>query len=135
MEETKMQSATELVRTESEQVALRQIHDTKDTPHDIEFSNVLNKEKNFATCNLLRVGEIKILLDCGCDERITDSSAQGDMRSLRRVEEVTRDVHYIFLSHATVQQVGALPYLHKLGRLDRLQGGILSTSPVAKIAA
>lgn len=43
-------------------------------------------------------------------------------------------MHYIFISHATVQQVGSLPFLHKHKVLDDLQG-ILATSPVAKVGA
>ncbi len=44
----------------------------KDMPTDIEFTNILTYEQDQASCNLLRVGDIKILLDCGCDERIQD---------------------------------------------------------------
>lgn len=35
---------------------------------DFEFQNVLNRESDGASCSLLRVGDIRILLDCGCDE-------------------------------------------------------------------
>ena len=56
------------------------------------------------------------------------------MSAIRRVEAVAKDVHYIFISHATVRQVGALPYLHEKGLLNNVQA-ILSTSPVAKIGA
>jgi len=44
----------------------------QDMPTDIEFTNILNREHDNATCSLLRVGDIKILLDCGCEERIHD---------------------------------------------------------------
>jgi Cft2 family RNA processing exonuclease len=68
--------------------------------HDIEFTNILNRETDFATCNLLRVGDIKIMLDCGCDERIDPLSFGTE--SLEKVEQVAKDVHFIFLSHPTV---------------------------------
>ena len=42
-------------------------------PTDIEFTNILNKEQDNASCSMLRVGDVKILLDCGCDERIQNS--------------------------------------------------------------
>ena len=43
-----------------------------DMPTDIEFTNILNREHDNASCSVLRVGDIKILLDCGCDEAIHD---------------------------------------------------------------
>ena len=53
--------------------------------------------------------------------------------SIRRVEAEAKDCHFIFLSHATVQHVGALPLLHELKYLNKAT--ILSTSPVAKVGA
>lgn len=53
--------------------------------------------------------------------------------SIRRVEAAAKDVHYIFVSHATVGHVGALPFLHERGHLNNAT--ILSTSPVAKVGA
>ena len=84
---------------------------------DIEFTNILNREQDGATCNLLRVGDIKILLDCGCSESITDSHMFDEKSAIRRVDLTAQDVHYIFISHATPQQLGALPFLVKMGRL------------------
>ena len=75
----------------------------KDMPTDIEFTNILNKEQDNASCSLLRVGDIKILLDCGCDERIHDKQMLNPASAIRRVEAVARDVDFIFISHATVQ--------------------------------
>ena len=72
-------------------------------PIDIEFQNILNKEQDSASCSILRVGDIKIMLDCGCDERIDDHSMLDPNSSLRRVADAAREVHYIFISHATVQ--------------------------------
>ena len=103
-------------------------------PFDIEFKNILNKEQDSASCSILRVGDIKIMLDCGCDEKIDNNSDTDPASSIRRVEAAAREVDYIFISHATIQQVGTLPFLHKRGILSNLQG-ILSTSPVAKVGA
>ena len=47
-------------------------HKVSEMPTDIEFTNILNIEQDNAQCNLLRVGDIKILLDCGCEERLHD---------------------------------------------------------------
>ena len=71
-------------------------------PTDIEFTNILNKEQDNASCSVLRVGDVKILLDCGCDERIQNSQMLNAASAIRRVEAVAKDCHYIFLSHATV---------------------------------
>ena len=103
-------------------------------PTDIEFTNILNKEKDNASCNLLRVGDIKILLDCGCDERLKDSQMSNPASALSRVKAAAEEVHFVFISHATIQQVGALPYLHRMKSLQNVQS-ILSTSPVAKMGA
>ena len=89
-------------------------------PTDIEFTNILNKEQDNASCSLLRVGDIKILLDCGCDERIHDKQMSNVASAIRRVEAVAKECHFIFISHATVQQVGALPLLHKAGHLNNI---------------
>ena len=72
-------------------------------PIDIEFKNILNKEQDAASCSVLRVGDIKIMLDCGCDERMADESMLDPNSPLRRVSDIAREVHYIFLSHATIQ--------------------------------
>ena len=82
---------------------------------------------------MLRVGDIKILLDCGVDEAIHDKWLLNPTSSIRRVEAAAKDVHYIFVSHATVHHVGALPLLHERGHLNNAT--ILSTSPVAKVGA
>jgi len=74
-----------------------------DMPADIEFTNILNKEQDNASCNLLRVGDIKILFDCGCDERIQDKQMLNPTSAIRRVDEIAKDVHFIFISHATIQ--------------------------------
>ena len=85
---------------------IKTTHDLKSAgeaaPFDIEFSNILNKEQDAAQCSILRVGDIKIMLDCGCDERIDDRSMLDPNSSLRRVADNARDVHYIFISHATI---------------------------------
>lgn len=40
---------------------------------DFEFTNILNQETDAANCSLLRIGGIKILLDCGCDESASNT--------------------------------------------------------------
>ena len=44
-------------------------HCDKMVEKDIEFRNILNKERDNATCNVLKVGDVSILFDCGCDEK------------------------------------------------------------------
>ena len=113
------------------------------TEGDIEFRSILNRERHGATCNLLRVGDITILFDTGCDENASEQ------QSLKVVAEHAKKAHYIFVSHPTHMQVGALPYLHKIGLLNKdtqiddgvegkgsetgLLQEIMATSPVAKI--
>lgn len=60
-------------------------------PIDIEFTNILNKEQDGAQCSILRVGDIRIMLDCGCDERIDDKSSLDPASSLRRVADSAKD--------------------------------------------
>ena len=38
---------------------------------DIEFMNILNKEADHATCNIIKVGDIKMMFDVGCDEKFS----------------------------------------------------------------
>jgi len=38
---------------------------------DFEFTNLLNKEVDGAWCSMIRIGDVKILLDCGCNEADT----------------------------------------------------------------
>lgn len=40
---------------------------------DFYFTNLLNTEKDGAWCSILRICDIRILLDCGCNESATDS--------------------------------------------------------------
>lgn len=35
---------------------------------DIIFTNLLNKDDNHCNANLLQIGDLTMLLDCGCDE-------------------------------------------------------------------
>lgn len=103
---------------------------------DIEFQNIYNRETDRASCSLLRIGEIKILFDCGCNEKVKDSHEFDNDSDLRRVAAAAATVNYIFISHATIQHVGALPFLHKIGVLANPNlKDILATSPVAKVGA
>ena len=77
-------------------------HKLTEMPTDIEFTNILNIEQDNAQCNLLRVGDIKILLDCGCEERLHDKQMANVASAIRRVEEKAKDCHFIFISHSTV---------------------------------
>lgn len=40
---------------------------------DFYFTNLLNKEVDGAWCSVLRICDIRILLDCGCNETTTES--------------------------------------------------------------
>jgi len=95
---------------------------------DFEFTNLLNKEHDGAWCNILRICDIKILLDCGCDE-----AASSPYDAFDRIAQAAKDVQYIFLSHANHMMIGCLPYLHKLGLLHNIN--VFGTSPVAKLGA
>ena len=103
---------------------------------DIEFWNIYNREQDRASCGLLRIGEIKILFDCGCTEKVKDQDEFDQDSGIRRVAEAASKVNYIFISHPTIQHVGALPFLQKVGVLSNPElKGILATSPVAKVGA
>jgi cleavage and polyadenylation specificity factor subunit 2 len=52
------------------------------------------------------------------------------------VSDAAARANYIFISHPTIQHVGALPYLQKIGVLSNPElKGIFATSPVAKVGA
>lgn len=91
----------------------------------LEFINHLNREQDGAWCSTLKIGQLSILLDCGCDELNCD---KFDI-----VAQHAAKCDYIFLSHASTQMMGALPYLQKQGILGNLQ--VLGTLPVAKLGA
>ena len=61
---------------------------------DVEFIAILSQEKDRAICNLLRIGHIKIMLDCGCNERV-------DQAMLDLVVREAEQCHFILLSHST----------------------------------
>ena len=92
--------------------------------HDIEFINILGQEADGAICNVLRVGDIRIMFDCGCNESI-------DKGLLDIVRNEARRADYILLSHSTCLHVGALAYLSSQG----ISAQVIGTSPVAKIGA
>lgn len=115
--------------------------------HDIEFISILSQEKDRAVCSVMRIGQIKIMFDCGCNERI-------DKQVLELVAREAQQCRFVLLSHSTCMHLGTLPYLHALeekeaskgrlvpnsigqpadlGDLDRRR--IIATSPVAKLGA
>ena len=90
----------------------------------MEFINILNQEKDQAICSILRVGQIRIMFDCGSNERI-------DQKLLDIVKKEADKANYILLSHSTCMHVGALAYLHARGNNIK----VIATSPVAKLGA
>lgn len=83
----------------------------EDAEADIEFRNIYNRESDKASCGLIRIGEIKILFDCGCTEKLRDADEHDPESGIRRVAEAAAQVNYIFISHPTIQHVGVLPFL------------------------
>lgn len=89
----------------------------------MEVRNVLNKENDGAWCTVVTVGEIKVMIDCGCNE-----VPQGtDMFEL--IWQAVQDCDYLFITHAHHMMMGALAYLHNKG----LAITVFATSPVAKL--
>ena len=72
----------------------------------------------------MRVGQIRIRFDCGCNENI-------DKNLLEIVKNEALKADYILLSHATCMHVGALAYLNAKG----VHKEVIGTSPVAKLGA
>lgn len=75
-------------------------------------------------CSILRVGNIKIMLDCGCNEDLS----QG---LLDIIKDEARKMNYILVSHSSYIHVGALPYIEANG----IYPTVIATSPVAKLGA
>ncbi|CDW72718.1 cleavage and polyadenylation specificity factor subunit 2-like [Stylonychia lemnae] len=97
---------------------------------DIQFINILNKNQHLCNANLLKVGDLTILLDCGSDESYTQEQLQIIHDAL-----LVYKVDFIFLSHASLIHVGALPYLQSQGLLDTNGIKVMGTSPTAKMGA
>jgi hypothetical protein len=38
--------------------------------NDIHFKCILSKEKDKALCSILKIGDITMMLDCGCNEEV-----------------------------------------------------------------
>ena len=74
------------------------------------------------------MGSITILLDCGIDEAFTQSHLNDISSALR-----TFKVDYVLISHSSLTQIGALPYLQGQGMLEGVK--VMSTSPTAKMAS
>ena len=98
--------------------------DSLASSNDIEFINILGQEVDGAICNVLRIGDIRIMFDCGCNETL-------DEDLLEIVKNEARRADYILLSHSTCLHVGALAYLSSQG----VSAQVIGTSPVAKIGA
>jgi hypothetical protein len=41
---------------------------------DFEFTSILTQELDGANCSVLKIGGIKIMLDCGCDEDVVGTA-------------------------------------------------------------
>ena len=80
------------------------VPDTSAASNDIEFINILGQEADGAICNVLRIGDIRIMFDCGCNETL-------DKDLLDVVKNEAKRADYILLSHSTCLHVGALAYL------------------------
>jgi len=92
--------------------------------NDIEFISVLSPTTDQAVCSVLRIAELRIMFDCGCNEQL-------DEELLKAVYNQAKNVDFIMISHASCYHVGALPYLWSRGIRCRM----ISTSPCAKLGA
>ena len=101
---------------------------------DIEVQPISNDTGRFYA-SILRVGSIRILLDCGWDERLD----VADYASLP--PSLFSDLDAVLLSHYSLSHVGALPYLlfrswgRKLRFLQDYQGPrLFATEAVRRLA-
>jgi len=85
---------------------------------------VLNKVEDLAVCQVLKIKNLSIMLDCGLKEKKT-------IEGLEQVAAFAKDSQILLLSHATIQHLGAFPYLQKRGYLTDMK--VYTTSPSAKI--
>ncbi|XP_075145543.1 cleavage and polyadenylation specificity factor subunit 2 [Haematobia irritans] len=74
-------------------------------------------------CYILQIDEVKIMLDCGWDEKF-------DANFIKEVKRHVHSIDAVLLSHPDVYHLGALPYL--VGKLG-LHCPIYATIPVHKM--
>ena len=94
-----------------------------ETMKQVEFLNILSKEEDDCTCNLLRIGDAVVMFDCGIDDIATESK-------INRICDHIESVDLLLLTHSTFRHLGSLPLLYKRGLLDNVT--VLATSPVCK---
>lgn len=70
----------------------------------IEVRQILTMKLNEATCHLLVMGDVYILLDCGI-------SPSFDFEVYRSQEELIKKVSIILISHSSIEYLGALPFI------------------------
>ena len=103
---------------------LREIFSIVDMTVDIEVIPVSNDSELFH-CAILRIGNIRLLLDCGWTEQLNVD------QYMELPPSVFSQIDAVLLSHYTMNHIGALPYLmfrtlgKKMRLLQDLAGGSL----------
>lgn len=77
------------------------------------------------SCHLLKIGSIKILIDCGMFQ-----GNGGDLKNYEQFDFNPSKVNYLILTHAHLDHIGRVPKLVK----DGFDGQIISTNPTFDIA-
>lgn len=77
------------------------------------------------SCHLLKIGSIKILIDCGMFQ-----GNGGDTKNYEHFDFNPSKVNYLILTHAHLDHIGRVPKLVK----DGFNGQIISTNPTFDIA-
>ena len=89
----------------------------------IKFTALSPDKAEMASCYLLQVNEVKILLDCGWDENLNRELVENVRPHIPHVDAV-------FLSHPDLYHLGALPYF--VGKMG-LSCPIYATIPVSTL--
>ena len=89
----------------------------------VQFTPLLDLERDGATANLLQLDSILLLLDCGWTPALDPAVLQPVLSILPRVS-------YILVSQPAIEHLGALPYLAKQ---PGYRAAVYATHPVARM--
>ncbi len=94
----------------------------------IKFVPLLNQQEHGCTCNILRINNVNIMLECGFPENLSLAGQQQLFQNV--VAFHMPQVNVLLLSHDPLSYLGFVPLFAKFPSATRT---ILTTSPICKL--